>query len=34
MDRRKVKLLYIGGFSRCSSTILSKVLGEKEGFSH
>ena len=32
MDRRKVKLLYIGGFSRCGSTMLSNILGEIDGF--
>jgi hypothetical protein len=32
MDRKKVKLLYIGGHSRCGSTILSNILGEIDGF--
>ena len=31
-NTNKVRLLYIGGFSRCGSTILSNILGEVEGF--
>ncbi|MCD4692061.1 MAG: sulfotransferase [Calditrichales bacterium] len=32
MNRTKITLLYIGGFSRSGSTILSKILGEIDGF--
>ncbi len=32
MNHQKVKLLYIGGYARCGSTILSNVLGEIDGF--
>lgn len=32
MNRPKLKLLFIGGYSRCGSTILSNVLGEIDGF--
>jgi hypothetical protein len=32
MDNNKVKLLYIGGYARCGSTILSNVLGEIDSF--
>ena len=32
MTTEKIKLLYIGGYSRSGSTILSNVLGEIDGF--
>lgn len=32
MNEKKLKLLYVGGYSRCGSTILSNVLGEVDGY--
>jgi len=32
MSNNKTKFIYIGGYARCGSTILSNVLGEIDGF--
>lgn len=32
MEKNRLKLLYIAGYARCGSTILSNVLGEIDGF--